>query len=330
MIAQLDRLQIRLQPASVYPRLFSHFFLQGRPLTTRARWLNKAVLLQFSLVKRFPVLKKVEKPVFVLGTGRSGTTILGKILSLHPHINFLNEPKAIWYAAYSQEDLIGNYTLGPAHYRLGAEDVTPEVIKVVHQLYGYGLRSTGRQRVLDKYPEMIFRVPFILSIFPDAKFIFLIRNGQDTSQSIEKWSQQASTVTKAATHDWWGVDHRKWHLLVRDIVNKEPLWKPYRQDVAAFTQDKDMAVVEWIATMQEGLQLSHKIPMQLHKVYYEKLINSPRATLEALLEFCELPQDQPTMNYAEQTLNSVDSKKHFSVHPSIEPLFTATMHILGY
>ncbi len=130
------------------------------------------------MIKKFPQLKRVEKPVFVLGTGRSGTTILGIILSMHKDVGFLNEPKALWHSIYSDEDLIGSYSLGNASYRLGSEKITPEIKKQAHRLYGAYLRATFSSRAVDKYPELIFRIPFVLDIFPDAKFLFLLESNE--------------------------------------------------------------------------------------------------------------------------------------------------------
>ena len=36
-------------------------------------------------------------PVFIIGCGRSGTTILGDTLSKHPKIEYLNERRDLWH-----------------------------------------------------------------------------------------------------------------------------------------------------------------------------------------------------------------------------------------
>ena len=41
-------------------------------------------------------------PVFIIGCGRSGTTILGKTLSRHPKIKYLNERRDLWHEAYPE------------------------------------------------------------------------------------------------------------------------------------------------------------------------------------------------------------------------------------
>ncbi len=177
MIAQLDPLYIQMRPWKLWSRLVSYCLFEGRPLTTRGRWVNPLVFSLFAIEKRLPQIKRVEKPVFILGTGRSGTTILGMVLSMHREVGFLNEPKALWHAIHPGEDLIGSYALGAANYRLAADEATPKRILYAHRLFGAYLATSLARRVVDKYPELIFRVPFVKAIFPDAKFLFLVRNG---------------------------------------------------------------------------------------------------------------------------------------------------------
>ena len=52
----------------------------------------------FSLKKQ----NHVFAPVFSIGCGRSGTTILGNTLSQHPDIKYLNERRDVWHRAYPE------------------------------------------------------------------------------------------------------------------------------------------------------------------------------------------------------------------------------------
>ena len=61
-------------------------------------------------------------PIFIVGTGRSGTTILGKILSVHKQVAFLNEPKALWFFANKEDDLIGSYSKSKGRYHFNEND----------------------------------------------------------------------------------------------------------------------------------------------------------------------------------------------------------------
>jgi hypothetical protein len=330
MIANLDADYIRMRPSKAIARLVGHLLLQGRPLTTRWRWMNLILFAQFAIVKRLPQLKKVEKPICILGTGRSGTTILSKVLSMHPYVAFLNEPKALWHAVFPEEDLIGSYSRGPACYQLGAEDATLKVHRAAHRLYAYCLALTGSRRILDKYPEMIFRVPFVRAIFPDAKLIFLVRNGWDTVHSIAAWSRREGEQVGEETRDWWGANRRKWHLLVEQVVSTDPSLSEVYPEVARLTRHEDMAAVEWVVTMREGLHLMQSMPGLIHKVHFEDLMTQPENTLKRVLVFCDLPEDAILLSYALRMLSPPPHRQPFDLHPAVQALFLETMKELRY
>jgi hypothetical protein len=330
MVAQIDNLYIKTSFSKTLSRLISYGFFEGRPLTTKGQWINPLIFKLFAIAQKLPQLKKVQKPIFVIGTGRSGTTILGVVLSLHQQVGFLNEPKAIWHTIYPNEDLIGSYSQAPAYYRLGTADVTNSAVHTANRLFGSYLRAVAASRLVDKYPELIFRVPFVQRIFPDAKFVFLVRNGWDTCQSINSWSKRLGTNVNDDTHDWWGVNNRKWHLLIEQIAANNPAFQANLATIKNYDNHTDMAAVEWILTMQEGLNLVKQFPAHVYLLKYEKLVSQPRNSLQQLLDFCELPPDEKMFTYAEQTLDSRQNNQLFALPDEITPIFNQTMTELGY
>lgn len=330
MIAQLDSLYFKIRPWKLWSRLVSYGLFEGRALTTKGRWINPLVFAHFAIEKYLPQLGCVEKPIFILGTGRSGTTVLGIVLSMHREVGFLNEPKALWHSAFANEDLIGSYSLGSANYRLGKGDATTKVKRDMHRLYGAYLTVTGTQRVVDKYPELIFRTEFVQEIFTDAKFIFLVRNGWDTCSSIQNWSRRLGVETESETHDWWGVNNRKWKLLLDQVVSKDDAFESIFQEIKVISNHQDMAAVEWIVTMREGLRLVRQNQENVLMLKYEDLVASPESKMNELFSFCELPVDSVCVEYAAKTLSPVAKAKEFVIHPCLVPLFKQTMCELGY
>jgi len=332
MIAQLDSKYIRLSLVATVRRLLSYLFFEGRPLTTKGRWINPAVFALFSIETRLPQMKKVDRPTFILGTGRSGTTVLGVIFSMHREVGFLNEPKAMWHTIYPKEDLIGSYSSGEANYRLSAEDATPSVVQRANRLFGAYSAATFSARILDKYPELIFRIPFVKAIYPDAKFVFLVRNGWDTCLSIDTWSKRLGSVEDGATHDWWGVSRRKWNLLIDQIVVEHADLAPYVDEMRAWTSHVDMAAVEWIVTMREGMRLQRQYPNDLFRITYEDMCNNPRPVLTNACQFMGLPtDDEKFFTYATQILRpDRKAKKEVQLNRAVLTAFELTMKELGY
>lgn len=330
MIAQIDALYLRTRPWKLWSRLVSYAFFEGRPLTTRGQWINPLVFAHFAIEKRLPQIKRVDHPLFILGTGRSGTTILGVLLSMHREVGFLNEPKALWHAIYPDEDVIGNYSRGAVRYRLDAFDVTDKIRRNAHRLFGAYLGAVFSPRLVDKYPELIFRVPFVREIFPDAKFIFLVRNGWYTCASIKKWSQRLGCEKGTETHDWWGVNQRKWKLMQSELIKPDPYFAGVGDNIPALTQHADMAVVEWIVTMREGLRRVRENGDSMLMVRYEDLVANPRTVLGDIASFGDLRKDENYLRYGEVVLRPKPGHAKFSMHPALRPLFDETMQALGY
>ena len=309
----------------------SYAFFEGRPVTTKGRWINPLV---FGLLKRFAATRKryeaVEKPIFILGTGRSGTTILGIVLSMHADVGYLNEPKAIWHLIHPNEDIIGNYSRAEAVYRLTAADATDAMRHRAVQMFGAYLGAVRAKRLVDKYPELIFRVDFVQALFPDARFIFLTRNGWDTCRSIATWSERLGVAVDGEKHDWWGVDDRKWELLVEQLVKTEPLLSESADEILQFEGHLDRAAVEWTVTMREGLSLMEAAPEAVHRIGFEALTADPDRTLSELCDFCELRADATFHAYARATLHPVPAREPFEMHPKIAPIFYETMRAMGY
>ncbi len=330
MVAQLDKTYITTRPARALVRAVSYGLFEGRPLTTRGRWLNPWLKKRARAVAEGPASAPPDRPLFIFGTGRSGTTVLGKILSMHREVGWLNEPKLMWHVALPNEDLNGNYTGTPARYRLTAEDASAQVKQAMNNQYAAYLQTTRNSRVLDKYPELIFRAAFIKELFPDARFLLLIRNGYATCSSIARWSATHGKTTNAHSVDWWGSNDRKWHLLVEQIVRQDSELGSYADSIKAMGDQTARAAVEWILTMQEGLRLLSEYPDATLTVRYEKLTGHPGTCVADILEFCELQRDPAVVEYAEKILQPPTARPAFELPESIQGAFERTLQRLNY
>lgn len=330
MIAQLDKDYIKTRPTKTISRLISYGIFEGRPLTTSGRWINKIVFANLWLLKKLPQIKKVKQPIFIVGTGRSGTTILGLLLSIHPKLGYLNEPKAMWNSIFPMEDIIGSYASKPGNYRLSEKDATVETIKNAHKIFAGYLSSICTSRVVDKYPELIFRIPFVKKIFPDAKFIFLQRNPWDTCNSIDSWSKRKGVTEKGDVEDWWGVNDQKWKIMVSELIAEDPLLSADKLEISNFTDHKSRALVEWYLVMQEGLKMLKLYKDDILSVKYEDLVDNSDVQLQRIINFCNLHSDFKTLDYAKKIISPAQPTKEFSVPKSLRSPLLEIMKELGY
>ena len=103
---------------------------------------------------------KDDKPIFIVGCGHSGTTLLLRILANHKDLYAVN---------YESKALQGNY---------------PKISKILQ--WKEKTRESGKSRWVEKTPKHIQYIGRILKIFPKAKVIVMQRDGRDVTVSIRK------------------------------------------------------------------------------------------------------------------------------------------------
>ena len=333
MIAQLDKKFISLRPWKLWSRLLAYFFFEGRPLTTSGQWFNTVVFLIFRLCKKIPFRDTTKNPIFIVGMGRSGTTALGSVLSMHREFAYLNEPKALWHSIYGGEDIIGSYSKEVGTYRIDEEVLDSRSVLEAGRVYSAFLAITRSKRVVDKYPELLFRIPFVKRLYPSAKFILITRNGFDNCSSIDKWCETHTIAAVAnEVEDWWGLNSRKWHALVDQIVPEYEDLAGKQKALRALSKNIDRATLEWIITMREGISALQNYPNDVLRIDYEDLCTTPEATTKEILEFVGTDsKDSVFDEYAVETLERKRKPvKPFELNSHLAAEFESTMQLLGY
>jgi len=171
-------------------------------------------------------------PFFVVGSGRSGSTLLRMMLTSHSRIAI---PPETWFLLPLVEklpidrDLNGAelqqaITVMTSHYRwpdmkISAEELQERATRLTvarirdlaQIVYDIQLRRSGKARWGDKTPPYIRIIPQLAALFPGARFIFLVRDGRDVAKSFQSLMVYGKTV-RQNTVEWLEANRweRKW------------------------------------------------------------------------------------------------------------------------
>lgn len=118
-------------------------------------------------------------PVFIIGAPRSGTNILRDVLCEFPSFGTWNcdEINPVWRHGH----------VNHPHDRFDADMATPATIAFLRRTFVKAWKRFGRPRLLvEKTCANSLRIPFIAKAFPEARFIFLVRDGVDVVASAQK------------------------------------------------------------------------------------------------------------------------------------------------
>ena len=251
--------------------------------------------------------------VFLLGAGRSGTTLLYKILSIHRSVaylsNYQNRYPKLPVLAYLQHILNqfpeykrkawfkeqGNAYFNERRRWFHSLVPTPSEAESVYASFDipktpsadYRLRPQVAKRLRDRFErirqlsrgEVLLtkrtannrRVSILTQIFPDAKYVHLIRDGRAVANSLLQVA-------------WWNDHILYW-------AGKTP-----QQMVAEGFSPLEIAARNWVEEMQS---LEREIALlrsnQLLEVRYDELLHHPHEQLQRILDFMEITPQADAM-----------------------------------
>ncbi len=208
---------------------------------------------------------KLRSPVFIIGTGRCGTTLLVRILSSHPHLigfpgeaNELWHPKSYPFARKSIETpaIVEN----PKRFtNISIENWSKHHEKKIQKTFvGYHIARGVRKIFFVKSAMISFMIPSLLSIFPEAKFIHIYRNGPSVVESFMK---------------------KEWGKYCNYFDNK----REYRLHCAKYWNDCLLEIE------RQRIELSLETRGYFLEFSYEKLCKNPRKVLDDIAGFLSVP-----------------------------------------
>ena len=199
-----------------------------------------------------------QRPIFIVGMPRSGTSLVEQIIASHPQVFGAGELAEIDYLS---NQLSASSPDGAPYPRCligtpgeGMDRVADAYLDKLDELAGDGQII----RVTDKMPQNFVHLGLIQQLFPGARIVHIMRNPVDTCLSCY-FTNFAGNL-------------------------------PYSYDLVKLGRFYN----QYLRLMAHWRQV---IRLPMLEIQYEDLVNDPETLSRRLIEFCGLPWDDACLNF---------------------------------
>jgi sulfotransferase family protein len=249
---------------------------------------------------------KIDRPILCFGTGRGGTTVFLRVLSEHPELawfsNFTHRfhhrlffPLA-FLSRLNEFPILGERIPYDWRFRpkpreanklyramtngaftrpdpLGAADADDRQKEIWRAAFRAHLRWQGKPRFVNKHTGFP-RCEFFLEIFPDARFIHVLRDGRAVANSLLNVRWWDGTLENS----WWWGDMNPAYREEFEASNRNPIV---------------LAGIVWKTLMlQNQRELSKVADEQKFEVNYTDFVADPIGMMGRVRQYCGLSESK--------------------------------------
>jgi hypothetical protein len=178
------------------------------------------------------------RPVFIGGCDRSGTTLLGAMLGSHseclcvPESQFKIDVLRFLKHDQAEVDLFSTFNMIRNHWRFKLWELDidlsptvekrlrgsyPRLIEWIIKDYGNKAGKPSSSIWVDHTPSNLKYAATLASLFPQARFIHIVRDGRAVASSVMRLDWGPNTIIKAA--HWW-IENVAYGLAAESFLGK--------------------------------------------------------------------------------------------------------------
>ena len=234
------------------------------------------------------------RPIIIIGAPRSGTNMLRDVLTSLSGVATwpCDEINYIWRhgnVIYPSDEIPDKL-------------VTPKISSYIQKKFLDISKAEGVEFVVEKTCANSLRVPFVESAVPDAKYIFIYRDGIDaTGSAKERWTAKLDIpyilekvrFVPITDLPYYALRYL-WARIYRFISREKRLafWGPALDDMQSILQKhtlNEVCALQWQRCVDRAEQTFASMPAdKLVRVRYEDFVREPSKELTRIVEFMGL------------------------------------------
>lgn len=296
----------------------------------------------------------IEKPIFIVGLPRSGTTLIYNLICAHEKAayvtnsmnSFPEAPCAIeWLRKKFQWNVKGERFLADSievdfgspsepltfwgrwmgrdveslHWpEQTIQDLGPARIATIRSdlqkiLWTF---SAEPRRFVTKYPVMQTELKVLQALFPDAKFIHILRDSRPAANSLAKLCRLSNQQLKKIKHP-----------SIQSIVPY-----PRVRNLKTYVEEFGAESIECTARVwNDAVEMVQTVAPQLKNYYefkYEDLLSAPEIELQKIFQFCELSWPHPQNQKFREVFENIGKVHHKNEYKDYDRITEITRPLL--
>lgn len=264
---------------------------------------------------------QLKEPIFLLGNVRSGTTLVQDLFAIHPDVTPWFEPRTVW--AYADP--------GRDHDRFVEADARPRVARYIRKRFLKHQNEHGGLRVMEKTPSNLMRVPYMHSIFPESKYVYVVRHPFSYLSSAEfRWRQAVHLrrvlerlweAPKTQLHHYAGrlfLDHFNKKVLKRRHVSVWGVRYPGVMDDLKVLSTEQVIAKQWSECSRQMEEDMDQIGRdRFYCLRYEDLVANPIDTFTGVLTHFNLKLTDEIREALAEQIDSSRGTKWQRLNPEV-------------